>query len=50
MSLMDFRPVEKQYKVETKYMGERGVPGGPTQLLGTEEREVRCVTHVHVGS
>jgi len=37
---LEHRPVEKQYKVETKYMGERGVPGGPTQLLGTEEREV----------
>ena len=38
--------MEKQYKVETKYMGERGVPGGPTQLLGTEAREVCRVAHV----
>ena len=29
-----------QYVVETKYMGERAVPGKATELLGTETREV----------
>jgi hypothetical protein len=37
---LEHRPVEKKYVVETKYMGERTVPGRPTELLSTDVREV----------
>ena len=39
---LEHRPVEKQYVVETKFVGEQRVPGGATELVGTEAREVRC--------
>jgi len=37
---LEHRPVEKKYVVETKYMGERAVPGKATELLSTDAREV----------
>lgn len=56
---LEHRPVQKKYVVETKYEGERAIPGGPTELLGTEAREVclnftlaflRLVSTAHPGS
>lgn len=37
---LQHRPVEKEYVVETRFVGEARVPGGPTELVGTEAREV----------
>eukprot|EP00208_Stichococcus_sp_RCC1054_P006745 CAMPEP_0206141194 /NCGR_PEP_ID=MMETSP1473-20131121/12064_1 /ASSEMBLY_ACC=CAM_ASM_001109 /TAXON_ID=1461547 /ORGANISM="Stichococcus sp, Strain RCC1054" /LENGTH=179 /DNA_ID=CAMNT_0053535655 /DNA_START=30 /DNA_END=569 /DNA_ORIENTATION=- len=37
---LEHRPVEKQYVVETKFVGEQRVPGAATELVGTEAREV----------
>mmetsp|Transcript_12732 Transcript_12732/g.38394 ORF Transcript_12732/g.38394 Transcript_12732/m.38394 type:complete len:189 (-) Transcript_12732:457-1023(-) len=37
---LEHRPVEKQYVVETRYVGEQRVPGAATELVGTEAREV----------
>lgn len=34
------RPVQKQYVVETKFVGEEAVAGGPTEVVGNETREV----------
>ena len=31
-----------QSQVETKYVGERGVAGAPTEVVGNEVREVRA--------
>lgn len=37
---LEHRPVQKKYVVETRYEGERAVPGKATELLSTEAREV----------
>jgi hypothetical protein len=37
---LEHRPVQKQYVVETKFVGEQAVPGGPTEVVGNETREV----------
>jgi len=37
---LQHRPVEKEYVVETRYVGEQRVAGAPTELVGTEAREV----------
>lgn len=37
---LQHRPVQKEYVVETKYVGEQRVRGGPSELVGTEERQV----------
>jgi len=37
---LEHRPVQKQYVVETKLVGEGAVPGAPTEYLGQEAREV----------
>lgn len=37
---LQHRPVEKEYIVETRYVGEQRVPGAPTELVGTEAREI----------
>jgi hypothetical protein len=37
---LEHRPVQKQYVVETKFVGEQQVPGGPTEVVGNEAREV----------
>lgn len=35
------RPVQKQYSVQTRLVGERRVPGAVTELIRIEEREVQ---------
>jgi hypothetical protein len=42
---LEHRPVQKQYVVETRYVGEKAVAGGPTEVVGHETREVE--EHVH---
>jgi hypothetical protein len=37
---LEHRPVEKQYVVETRFVGERRVPGAPVEVVGKEVREV----------
>jgi len=37
---LEHRPIQKQYVVETKLVGEGAVPGKPTEYLGQEAREV----------
>jgi hypothetical protein len=37
---LEHRPVEKQYVVETRFVGERRVEGAPVEIVGKEVREV----------
>lgn len=37
---LEHRPVEKEYVVETRFVGEQRVAGGATELVGTEAHEV----------
>jgi hypothetical protein len=37
---LEHRPVQKQYVVETKYVGEQAVPGAPTEVVGNESKIV----------
>jgi len=37
---LEHRPVEKQYVVETRFVGEKRVPGAPVEIVGKETREV----------
>lgn len=37
---LEHHPVEKQYVVETKFVGEANVPGGPTEVVGRDSAVV----------
>jgi hypothetical protein len=37
---LEHRPVQEQYVVETRKIGEASVPGAATELVGTEAKEV----------
>jgi hypothetical protein len=37
---LEHRPVQKQYVVETRFVGEQQVAGAPTEIVGNETREV----------